>query len=202
MCLTGAFTHLPVHAAGEYRGEDPECCSDYFVASHTPTLGALIRARHNFGAPSRAMTKVLLAAVPNPFQWEPLMHAVEEVACVKRTVPHEALVELPQINNESRDEVKGARAIDILSRISQASILHVACHGMQHRTDPLQSGFVMRDKMLTVSELMAINHPSAFLAFLSACETARGDEKQPDQAVHLAATMLFAGFRSVIATLW
>lgn len=37
---------------------------------------------------------------------------------------------------------------------------------------------------------------------LSACETATGDSEQPDQAVHLAAAMLFVGFRSVIATMW
>lgn len=41
------------------------------------------------------------------------------------------------------------------------------------------------------------NLPKAFLAFLSACDTAMGDEKQPDQAVHLASTMLFAGFSVV-----
>jgi CHAT domain-containing protein len=40
------------------------------------------------------------------------------------------------------------------------------------------------------------------LAFLSACETAKGDEKSPDEAMHLAATMIFAGFRGVIATMW
>jgi CHAT domain-containing protein len=39
-------------------------------------------------------------------------------------------------------------------------------------------------------------------AFLSACETAKGDRSQPDQAVHLAASLLFCGFRSVIATMW
>jgi CHAT domain-containing protein len=49
---------------------------------------------------------------------------------------------------------------------------------------------------------MELDLSKAFLAFLSACETARGDEGQPDQTVHLAATMLFAGFRSVVATMW
>ena len=43
------------------------------------------------------------------------------------------------------------------------------------------------------------------LAFLSACETAKGDSKTPDEAIHLAATLLFqlfAGFRGVVATMW
>jgi CHAT domain-containing protein len=42
----------------------------------------------------------------------------------------------------------------------------------------------------------------AFLAFLSACETAKGDNEQPDQAMHLAAAMLFSGFKSIVATMW
>jgi CHAT domain-containing protein len=42
----------------------------------------------------------------------------------------------------------------------------------------------------------------AFFAFLSACETAKGDHDYADEAVHLAASMLFAGFKSVIATMW
>ena len=58
------------------------------------------------------------------------------------------------------------------------------------------------DEMLTVSQLLSLNLSRAFFAFLSACETAKGDEKQPDQAIHLAATMLFVGFRSVIGTMW
>ncbi|KAJ7048303.1 hypothetical protein C8F01DRAFT_130264 [Mycena amicta] len=40
------------------------------------------------------------------------------------------------------------------------------------------------------------------LAFLGACETAKGDSTTPDEALHLAASLLFAGFRGVIATLW
>ena len=44
--------------------------------------------------------------------------------------------------------------------------------------------------------------PNVRLAFLSACETATGQENLPDEAVHLAAGMLAAGFKSVIGTMW
>ena len=43
---------------------------------------------------------------------------------------------------------------------------------------------------------------SAELAFLSACQTAVGDENNPEEAVHLAAGMLAVGFKGVIATMW
>ncbi|KAJ7249064.1 hypothetical protein C8J57DRAFT_1357558, partial [Mycena rebaudengoi] len=40
------------------------------------------------------------------------------------------------------------------------------------------------------------------LALLSACETAKGDAKTPDEAMHLATSLFFAGFGGVIATMW
>jgi CHAT domain-containing protein len=49
---------------------------------------------------------------------------------------------------------------------------------------------------------MDIKLENAFLAYLSACQTATGDREQPDQAMHLAAAMLYSGFKSVVATMW
>jgi CHAT domain-containing protein len=95
-----------------------------------------------------------------------------------------------------------ARVHDVKNALSRTDIVHLACHGVQDRQDPLQSGFCLSDGKLTVSELMNIKLDRAFLAFLSACETAKGDQDQPDQAIHLAAAMLFCGFRSVIGTMW
>ncbi|EPT05778.1 hypothetical protein FOMPIDRAFT_1079181, partial [Fomitopsis schrenkii] len=87
-------------------------------------------------------------------------------------------------------------------QLSDAAILHLASHGVQMQGDPLQSGFLMADRMLTMEELMKLSLPNAFLAILSACQTATGDLRQADQAVHLAATMQFLGFKSVVATMW
>jgi tetratricopeptide (TPR) repeat protein len=78
----------------------------------------------------------------------------------------------------------------------------LACHGTQNLPDALQSGFHLEDAMLTISKLTKLELPRAFLAVLSACETAKGDAAQPDQAIHLAGAMLFAGFKSVVATMW
>jgi hypothetical protein len=82
-----------------------------------------------------------------------------------------------------------------------AHILHMACHGIQH-SDPLRSAFLLQDGRLSIEDVMQLNLPDAFLAFLSACHTAKGDHNAPDQAVHLAASMLFCGFRSVVGTMW
>jgi CHAT domain-containing protein len=92
--------------------------------------------------------------------------------------------------------------VDLVTRhLPDAHILHLACHGQQ-RADPLESCFALRDGGLSVQTLMGLRTPHAVLAFLSACETAKGDAKQPDEAVHLAASLLSSGFRSVIATMW
>jgi CHAT domain-containing protein len=84
---------------------------------------------------------------------------------------------------------------------SSAHVLHLACHSHQHE-DPLKSCFALSDGHLTISALMKLKLPKAMFAYLSACETAQGDKKQPDQAVHLAASLPFCGFRSVVATMW
>jgi CHAT domain-containing protein len=82
-----------------------------------------------------------------------------------------------------------------------AHILHLACHGQQAK-NALESAFLLSDGRLTIQDLMAIRLPDPVLAFLSACQTATGSEDVPDQAVHLAASMLFCGFRSVVGTMW
>jgi CHAT domain-containing protein len=80
-------------------------------------------------------------------------------------------------------------------------ILHLACRGEQ-ANNPLDSAFLLSDGRFSIQSLMGIHLPDAVLAFLSASQTARGSEAQPDQAVHLAASMLFCGFRSVVGTMW
>lgn len=134
----------------------------------------------------------MLAAVPHPRKWAALPYVLEEVEIVKSCVPPEIPLKI-SIN---------ASHASITAAIPEAAILHFACHGFQDRADALSSGFVLCDKTLSVLELMAIRLPRAFFAFLSACETAKCNEAQPDEAIHLAATMLFAGVPSVVGTIW
>jgi CHAT domain-containing protein len=97
----------------------------------------------------------------------------------------------------------GSTAVQDTSRVMEAAnIVHLACHGIQDASDATQSGFCLGDGRLTIAKLMELKLDNAFLAFLSACETAKGDKEQPDQAMHLAAAMLFSGFKSVVATMW
>jgi CHAT domain-containing protein len=49
---------------------------------------------------------------------------------------------------------------------------------------------------------MLQNLKNADLAFLSACQTSTGEERLSEEAVHLAAGMLAAGYQRVVATMW
>jgi CHAT domain-containing protein len=91
---------------------------------------------------------------------------------------------------------------DVLRSFRSANLVHLACHGIQDRASPYDSHFSLGSSDLTVADLIEVNLPNAFFAFLSACDTAKGTRKHADEVVHLAATMLFAGFQSVAATMW
>ena len=162
----------------------------------------MINARASFAPLRRADAKILLAAVPQPEKWSPIFHVIDEVAGIRGVVPPGALLTNSTGVDVLTPRSRGASVQSLLDDLPRASLVHLACHGHQARGSPLDSGFVMADGMLTVSRLMALNLAHAFLAFLSACESAKGDERQPDQAIHLAATMLFAEFKSVVATMW
>lgn len=130
------------------------------------------------------------------------MQTITEIECLKRILPSNLVTSIPLRPSVAVGAMGSASCADVVNSLPNATLLHLACHGYYSPTNPLDSGFVMGDKMLTVAELMALNLPNAFLAFLSACETARTTDSQPDQAVHLAATMLFTGFKSVVGTMW
>jgi len=80
--------------------------------------------------------------------------------------------------------------------------VHLACHGIQDMKDPLQSAFALYDGKITIETLMSKSLHNAELAVLSACQTAMGDDKLPEESVHLAAAMLAIGYSGVVATMW
>ena len=89
----------------------------------------------------------------------------------------------------------------VTAEMKSNSWAHFACHGSQHPEEPLESGFYLRDRQLKLNEIIQERLPHAEFAFLSACETSVGHKKLPDEAVHLAAGMLAAGYQGVAATM-
>jgi CHAT domain-containing protein len=193
-CPSGAFAMLPLHAAGIYDSANPVCTADYAVSSYIPSLSSLIKARENYVSITRDQLQTLLVAQPKPPDMEPLVSVEEEVQTIAGLMVSSSATVL-------NDVYEIASVDSVLKTLPQAHVLHLACHGQQS-ADPLSSSFAFCDGPLPISALMKLDLPNATLAFLSACETAKGHAKLPDQAVHLAASLLFCGFRSVIATMW
>jgi CHAT domain-containing protein len=148
---------------------------------------------------STTLARVLLVAEPNAPGLPALPNTASEADHVTRILPSGAI--LSSMDHETSIAPK-AGLQDVLDLLPQASILHLACHGQQDVKNPLDSGFMLGDGCLTISHLMRTRTPDALFAFLSACETAKGSKEQPDQAIHLAAAMLFTGFKSIIGTMW
>jgi len=124
-----------------------------------------------------------------------LPYTLDELRKVEQHVSSEYLVKL--------GVPEAVASVDnVVLHLSDATIAHFACHGTQDRTNPLDSALILDDGPLPVSQIMKTSMRSASLVFLSACETAKGDANVPDEAMHLAGTMLFAGFRGAVATMW
>lgn len=166
-------------------------------------MGALLDVQRRSATVPVGCARTLLVSVSRPPQWNPLPCAVDEINQVQHYLQGRVPLEKLCDHKEKTAKPSSPPTVDsVLRMLPTATIMHLACHGCHHPDSPLESGFVMSDGMLTVRRLLELKLDQSFLAFLSACETAKGDMLQPDQALHLAATMLFAGFRSVIGTMW
>ena len=176
-----------MHAAGIYNAEGAESASDYLVSSYTPTITALLR-----DPPLRTDSfKMMVVIQPKTPGQKPLPCTVDELRKIEAHVPSKDLTRLVSASVE-----------DVISHLPAISIAHFACHGQQNIQNPLESALLLQDGQLKVSQMMQEPMPDALLAFLSACETAMGDESLPDEAIHLGSTLLFAVFRGVVATMW
>jgi CHAT domain-containing protein len=92
---------------------------------------------------------------------------------------------------------------EVLALMKEADWVHFACHGIQDAQRPTTSGLCLADRRrLKISDIIALSRPRGGLAFLSACQTAMGNEHLSDEAIHITAGMLFSGYGGVVATMW
>jgi CHAT domain-containing protein len=68
-----------------------------------------------------------------------------------------------------------ANIAGVVAELRSAELVHIASHGQQ--IDPgFDSGLILHDGRLQISELIRQRVPLGRLAFLSACETAKGKD--------------------------
>ena len=106
---------------------------------------------------------------PETKGWGTLESTVEELKSIQGVVPPNSLV-----SYGLKD--KPAKVDTILRQIPSANIVHFACHGVQDTKDPLQSALVLEDGLLKVPQIMKLSLTKGSLVFLSACQTATGDQ--------------------------
>ncbi|KAL5634444.1 hypothetical protein ACGC1H_002485 [Rhizoctonia solani] len=189
-CPTGALSFLPLHAAGDY-GQPRSRVFDYVVSSYTPTLTALLASSSNS---SSASCRVLAIGQANTPGHSALPGTAKELAFVQAHMSNKS--QYSQLLDSQ------ATVTTVLGAMAQHDWVHLACHAHQNVSDSTRSGFFLHDGTLDLAEINRQSFKGKGLAFLSACQTATGDEKLADEAVHLASGMLMAGYSSVIATMW
>jgi CHAT domain-containing protein len=193
------FSALPLHAAGIYEGPKTHrvSCADYVVSSYTPTITALLRVHKSQDPLSRSDLSFALVA-----EKQAQDSTLDIIAGVDKEIEQIAAVTQSSGMKIVHQQTGSTTVSGTAVMIQAVNVVHLACHGIQDTRNATQSGFCLGDGRLTISKLMELKLDNAFLAFLSACETAKGDKEQPDQAMHLAAAMLFSGFKNVVATMW
>jgi CHAT domain-containing protein len=143
------------------------------VSSYTPTLTSLIQAQKGQSTFDRQWLQVMIVATKITHSGD--MPRLQYVVPETRDVLDVAAK--AGLNKIITGDT--ASKTEIPDTLQSSLIVHLACHGIQDNKEPHRSRFC-----------------------LSTCETAKGDKENVDEAIHLAATMLFAGFKSVVATMW
>ncbi|KAG0696278.1 CHAT domain-containing protein [Suillus ampliporus] len=185
-CPSAEFTLLPLHAAGPYEPKSHNV-AHFYISSYTPTVTTLIRARLQVSRGASAQHSVAISqARPDEGR---------NFGICRRSACHT----LPTLHGACREWFNCPGAFDA---ISQKQWLHLACHGMPNRQQPLESSFAMHDGPLKIRDIIRTHLHDPEFAFLSAYHTTVGDESSPNEAIHLTAAMQFPGFRSVIGSMW
>ncbi|WP_045561622.1 CHAT domain-containing protein [Streptomyces sp. FxanaA7] len=193
---TGLLGLLPLHAAQDKEltepppaGSSPASVLDCVCPSYAATISALKAARATPHAPPSA----LVVAPTGSSRVSDLPHAQREAQEVQGRLRVAQLL-------------TGAEATTaaLLSQLPEASVLHVACHGVMNPGSLRTGGLELADGLLSTTELRYAQPIAPQLVFLSACRTAAypAAEETPWQAVSLPAALHLGGYRHAVGTLW
>lgn len=129
----------------------------------------------------------------------PLPYTRHEVETLGSLYGQQAIVRLGREATESAIKEEG----------KQASILHLACHGLLNDGDPLSSALALTpsegekdDGLLRAYEVMDKLRLNADLVVLSACQSGLGKLSSSEGVVGMTRAFLHAGAKSVVVSLW
>ncbi|MGE5765026.1 MAG: CHAT domain-containing protein [Mycobacterium leprae] len=185
----GQLALLPLHAAWEVDSSRPTgrryACDEVVI---TLLPNAQLPLQHTT-PPRTTRGRLLTVADPQPTSERSLRLAVTEA--------HGASVAFDHVEHLAQKDATPQR---VLAAARTADVLHFACHGRMKMDDPRASGLILADdQVLTVGAVLDA-HLDARLIVASACESGFVAPQLPNEVVSLAAALLFAGARAVLAT--
>ena len=190
---------LPIHAAGFYTAEHSQSghkVFDFAVSSYAPTLSILALSPNLSAVPGRNL-RLLAVRQPSSDGLPYLPGVATELGHIM------AIIQRSPSACTTFLESSVGTVEEVLALMKEVDWVHFACHGTQDPSRPVNSGLCLANRRrLKISDITALSRPRGGLAFLSACQTATGDERLSDETIHIAAGMLFAGFAGVIGTIW
>jgi CHAT domain-containing protein len=175
---------LPIHAAGLYgMAVSGSKVSNFVVSSYTLTLSALVDS-HQPVAPQQFQLLVIADPSASP-SW-----GKEELDLTQHTGNFTAFLLM-----QSKAMVEG-----VMQGMQKSSWVHFACYRQKHL---VEVGLVLAaDQCLKLSDIIKMSLPHAEFAYLSASSNAKEVRDLSGEGVHLAAGMLLAGYRGMIAMMW
>lgn len=91
----------------------------------------------------------------------------------------------------------------VISRLGQVEIAHFAAHAYFEEGSPLDSGVILaKGEVLTAREILASRSMSPNFVVLSACQSGMNKPLGGDEITGLSQSFIYAGARSLIASLW
>jgi CHAT domain-containing protein/tetratricopeptide (TPR) repeat protein len=215
LCPEGALNQLPWGAlvvAVDKQGR-PTYWVERVAIGLTLSAGVYLQAK----AVRPAARGVAIAAVSQYRRLE-VAQAPKTAQLVRRS--GRALGDLPAVKQEVAQlrQLLGKQGVAVVQegeatperarQMAQgARVVHFACHARADNVDPLGSGLLLApagsdEGLLTAAEVVSRWRLRADVVMLSACETAVGQVRRYEGMYGLARAFLFAGARSVGASLW
>lgn len=184
----GALFYLPFHAlrtaSGSYLIEEKPVA---YAPSATLLASARLRRRH---ARTDALLTAGVGAQGDP---EPRRQDFEDEATALAAADHwssSAALVGPEASKR-----------ELMARSADADVIHIACHGLFNEHDPLASGLLLADGVLSAREIAECTL-DATLVYLSACVSGRHDVAPGDEILGLARGLIRAGVASSVLSLW
>nr|MDT0660915.1 CHAT domain-containing protein [Micromonospora sp. DSM 115978] len=186
----GRIGALPLHAAGHHSDVGGRSLLNRAVSSYAPTLRSLWHSRAVWTRHTTVRRAAAVAIRHTPGRAE-LAHAQPEATLVNSLFPDARLL----VGSH-------ATAAEVSAALNDSEWAHFACHAESGTDSIWTSRLLLHDQALSVADLARIRNPGGYLAYLSACDTARTGPDPADETIHISSAFQLAGYAHVIATRW